>query len=76
MEKDIQCVEFMNVVDFKAEGYGFNYLKYRSMVPVPTNGLMMWLNNSLLLQNIINASLDDLDESVLVAESEDVEDLT
>ena len=38
--------------------------------------LMMSINNHLMLQNIINANLDELDENTLIAENEDLDELT
>jgi hypothetical protein len=39
----------------------------------PTNII---LNNRLILQNIINASLDELEEGSIVSETEDIDDVT
>eukprot|EP00343_Euplotes_focardii_P004976 CAMPEP_0205814616 /NCGR_PEP_ID=MMETSP0205-20121125/19885_1 /ASSEMBLY_ACC=CAM_ASM_000278 /TAXON_ID=36767 /ORGANISM="Euplotes focardii, Strain TN1" /LENGTH=62 /DNA_ID=CAMNT_0053099103 /DNA_START=80 /DNA_END=268 /DNA_ORIENTATION=+ len=52
-----------------------NYLKSQLSMPLMSMSILS-VNNSLLLENLINSNLDELDESSLVAENEDVEDLT
>ena len=52
------------------------YTWYRANAPLSLNSmLLLTTNNRLVLQNIIHASLDELEDGALVAESEDLDDL-
>ncbi|CAI2380697.1 unnamed protein product [Moneuplotes crassus] len=53
-----------------------NYMKSQTMLPQTTSQLIWSINNHLMLENMVNSSLDELEENSLVIETEDLEDLS
>eukprot|EP00344_Euplotes_crassus_P001040 CAMPEP_0197008474 /NCGR_PEP_ID=MMETSP1380-20130617/45403_1 /TAXON_ID=5936 /ORGANISM="Euplotes crassus, Strain CT5" /LENGTH=76 /DNA_ID=CAMNT_0042429081 /DNA_START=72 /DNA_END=302 /DNA_ORIENTATION=- len=54
-----------------------NYLKSQVSLPLSTGNMMsIILNNNLVLQNMVNSSLDELEESTMASTSEDLDELS
>ncbi|CAI2381379.1 unnamed protein product [Moneuplotes crassus] len=54
-----------------------NFMKAQAALPATTGQLMMMsINNRLMLENIIKSNLDELEDNVLLAENEDLEEVT